>query len=95
MKGCVVTRKIPVLTALIALLSQPLLAQEAPVLTVTGSPEGAVIPLGDDPEGVVGVVVSSNFRLISAGSCDGDPCLRPCLSEGRSAGRQRQHSGQA
>ena len=67
------TRSIPVLTALILAFAQPLLAQDAPTLTVTWPPEGAEIPLGADPEGAVGVVVASNFQLISAGGCGADP----------------------
>ena len=66
-------RIIPVLTILSAAFCQPALAQEAPNLTITWPPEGAEVPLADDPEGLIGVVVTSNFRLISAGSCNGDP----------------------
>ena len=50
----------------------PALAEEAPSLGVVWPPAGAEIPLGDDPEGRIGVVVSSNFKLQAAGTCNGD-----------------------
>lgn len=79
------TKSIHVLTALIFAFVQPLLAQEAPTLTVTWPPEGAEIPLGTDPEGGVGVVVASNFRLISAGACGAlaDDHHQPVLVDGQ------------
>lgn len=58
---------------LLAVLSiVPAHAQEAPSLSITWPPEGATIPLGPDAEGVVGVVVSSNFKLMPAGACNGE-----------------------
>ena len=50
----------------------PVLADEAPSLDIVWPPAGAEIPLGDDPEGRIGVVVTSNFRLMPAGSCGED-----------------------
>lgn len=47
-------------------------AEEAPRLTILWPPEGATVPLGEDPEGVVGVVVESSFRLLPAGACGDD-----------------------
>ena len=67
------TKSIHALTVLIFAFAQPLLARDAPTLTVIWPPEGAEIPLGADPEGAVGAVVSNNFRLISAGACGADP----------------------
>ena len=51
----------------------PSLAQDAASLAVIWPPAGAEIPLGDDPEGQIGVVVASNFALKPAGSCGDDP----------------------
>lgn len=56
------------------LLLSPSLAfgQEAPSLGIVWPPAGAEIPLGDDPEGRIGVVVTSNFKLMPAGGCGED-----------------------
>ncbi|MDH6591386.1 hypothetical protein M2165_001275 [Variovorax sp. TBS-050B] len=49
-------------------------AQEPPAtLRIVWPPEGAAIPLGTDAQRSVGVVVQSNFRLMPAGQCGGDP----------------------
>jgi hypothetical protein len=67
-------------------------AQEPPTLEIVWPKAGTVIQLGDDPEGVSGVVVKSNFTLLPAGRCgdnrqcghvhmkidpDGDACNIP------------------
>ncbi len=49
------------------------LAEDAPTLRITWPTDGMTVPLGEDPEGVIGVVVDSNFRLAPAGTCGGDP----------------------
>lgn len=67
------TRIIPLLTVFLASFVQPSLAQDAPSLAIAWPPAGAEIPLGADPEGRIGVVVSSNFRLKPAGTCGDDP----------------------
>ncbi len=51
----------------------PLAAEDEPVLRIVWPPAEAVVPLGDDPERAIGVVVESNFRLMPAGGCAGDP----------------------
>lgn len=56
-----------------ALLGSAATAQDAPTVRIVWPPEGAVIPIGDDPEQVIGVVADSNFRLMPAGTCNGDP----------------------
>ena len=61
-------------TALALLAATSSGAEEAATLRVVWPPEGASIPLGTDPEGVIGIVVQSNFRLMPAGACEGDPC---------------------
>lgn len=58
--------------------SPPLaLAQDSPAepatLDIVWPPEGAVVPLGTDPDRSVGVVVRSNFKLRAAGQCGDDP----------------------
>ena len=63
--------RIAMLTCLL-LPALPVLADEAPSLDIVWPPAGAEIPLGDDPEGRIGVVVTSNFRLMPAGSCGED-----------------------
>jgi hypothetical protein len=47
-------------------------AEDRPSLGVVWPREGMSIPLGDDAEGVIGVVVESNFRLAAAGTCGDD-----------------------
>lgn len=58
--------------ALALLSATPLMAEDAPTLRIVWPPEGATIPLGADPEGAVGIIVASNFRLAPAGGCGGD-----------------------
>ena len=48
-------------------------AEEAPSLKITWPPSGAHIPLGKDAGQAIGVVVQSNFKLMPAGQCAGDP----------------------
>lgn len=68
------TRKLPaILAGIMALAGTTALAEDAPTLRITWPPESAAIPLAGDPEGAIGVVVESNFRLLPAGSCDDDP----------------------
>lgn len=47
-------------------------AEEPPSLKIVWPSEGMTIALADDPEGVIGVVVDSNFRLSPAGGCGDD-----------------------
>ncbi|MAK61055.1 MAG: hypothetical protein CMK09_08770 [Ponticaulis sp.] len=49
------------------------LAEDAPTLRIVWPTDGMTVPLGDDAEGVIGVVVDSNFRLAPAGTCGDDP----------------------
>jgi hypothetical protein len=53
--------------------AQDTTAGPPPSLDIAWPSEGAVIPLGNDPERAVGVVVRSNFKLRSAGQCGADP----------------------
>jgi len=62
------------------LFSSPLaLAQSATAeppaatLDIAWPADGAVIPLGQDPERSIGIVVRSNFKLRPAGQCGADP----------------------
>lgn len=66
-------RALSVVALCVTLLSaNPAPAQEPPTLRIVWPPQGAVVPLGTDPERLVGVVVNSNFRLMPAGSCGDD-----------------------
>jgi hypothetical protein len=58
--------------AMLSATALPLMAQDAPSLKIVWPPEGSSIVLGSDPEGVVGVVVESNFKLMPAGACGDD-----------------------
>ncbi|WP_205749165.1 hypothetical protein [Frigidibacter oleivorans] len=49
------------------------LAEEAPTLRIVWPAQGMTVPVGHDAEGVIGVVVDSNFRLAPAGTCGDDP----------------------
>ncbi|WP_295049083.1 hypothetical protein [uncultured Paracoccus sp.] len=49
------------------------MAEDAPSLGIVWPQEGMVVPIGADAEGVIGVVVHSNFRLAPAGTCGSDP----------------------
>lgn len=62
----------PALFACLLLTPLPGFAQDAPVLSVIWPPAGSEIMLSDDPEGQIGVVVASNFKLMPAGSCGAD-----------------------
>ena len=65
---------LPTLTALVTIASPwPTAAQEAPTLRIAWPPEGATLPLGQDGERAIGVVVESNFKLQPAGQCGSDP----------------------
>ena len=44
-----------------------------PTLSIVWPPAGAQITLGQDAQGAIGVLVSSNFRLMPAGQCGNDP----------------------
>ncbi|MBK4216233.1 hypothetical protein JJJ17_09880 [Paracoccus caeni] len=66
-------RSLSMMLFLTILVPAPLIADEPPSLQIVWPPEGATIPLGTDDEGAIGVVVSSNFRLMPAGDCGGDP----------------------
>ncbi len=55
---------------LLCLLANLTNAEEAPRLNITWPQDGMAVPLG--AEGVIGVVVDSNFRLAPAGSCGDD-----------------------
>lgn len=70
-----VVRKILRLLAVIlpSISGAAAMAEDAPSLRIVWPQEGMVVPIGDDAEGVIGVVVESNFRLAPAGSCGGDP----------------------
>lgn len=48
-------------------------ADEAPNLEIVWPVANTAISLGNDTEKSVGVVVKSNFRLMPAGQCGGDP----------------------
>jgi len=70
---------IAAIVPIVLLVSVPLawaqnsLAEPPPAtLDIAWPPEGAVIPLGQDPERSVGVVVRSNFKLRPAGQCGSD-----------------------
>lgn len=47
-------------------------AQDKPTLEIVWPKVNSVIALGDDPEKSIGVVVSSNFKLLAAGQCGDD-----------------------
>lgn len=47
--------------------------QASPTLEIAWPPEGAIIPLGADADKAIGIVVRSNFKLMPAGQCGGDP----------------------
>ena len=47
--------------------------QDQPMLQILWPKDETEIVLGDDPERVVGVVVSSNYTLRPAGQCGGQP----------------------
>lgn len=49
------------------------MAEDAPSLRIVWPQQGMTVPVGNDAEGVIGVVVESNFRLAPAGSCGDDP----------------------
>ncbi len=49
------------------------MAEDRPMLEIVWPGADMVIPVGDDPEGGIGVVVNSNYRLAPAGSCSEDP----------------------
>jgi hypothetical protein len=59
--------------AALALFTSAALAEDAPSLRIVWPVDGMTVPLGSDIEGVIGVVVESNFRLAPAGSCGDDP----------------------
>ena len=70
----IATRKLSALLAgMMVLVGTSVVAEDAPMLRITWPPEGAAIPLAGDPEGAIGVVVESNFRLMPTGSCGDDP----------------------
>ena len=48
-------------------------AQAEPTLSIVWPPAGAQITLGQDAQSAIGVLVSSNFRLMPAGQCGKDP----------------------
>lgn len=57
----------------VSLVPLPVLSDEARRLDVIWPPAGASIPLAADHEGPIGVVVSSNFKLMPAGRCPSQP----------------------
>ncbi|HBT67295.1 hypothetical protein QYR00_17215 [Agrobacterium tumefaciens] len=46
--------------------------EESPKLEIVWPKAGDVIELGNDPEGAIGVVVKSNFKLLPGGQCGGN-----------------------
>ncbi|MGG5819668.1 hypothetical protein [Falsiroseomonas sp. HW251] len=63
-----------VLACLIVCLgSFPAVAEDPARLEIVWPAEGMVVPLGTDPERVIGVVVRSNFTLRPAGQCGAEP----------------------
>ena len=48
-------------------------AQAEPTLNIVWPPAGSQITLGQDAQRAIGVLVSSNFRLMPAGQCGNDP----------------------
>lgn len=61
------------MAALLLVTAGAAMADDAPKLEILWPQEGMEIPVGDDAEGVIGVVVQSNFRLAPAGSCGDAP----------------------
>ncbi|WP_300043139.1 hypothetical protein [uncultured Paracoccus sp.] len=59
--------------AALAICGGPAAAQDAPTLRIVWPQDGMSFPVGPDPEGAIGVVVESNFRLAPAGTCGDDP----------------------
>lgn len=69
-----VKKALPVLAVTFSVLfGATAMAEDAPSLRILWPQEGMVVPIGNDAEGVIGVVVDSNFRLAPAGSCGSDP----------------------
>jgi predicted membrane protein DUF2306 len=59
-------------TLLLLTTAMPALAQDKPTLQVVWPTAHSVIAIGDDLEKSIGVVVSSNFKLLAAGQCGED-----------------------
>lgn len=60
------------LVTILVLAGSAATAEEPPTLDIVWPPENGIVPIGDDAEGVIGVVVESNFRLMPAGACGED-----------------------
>jgi hypothetical protein len=67
-------RSIPVFGFVVAAMSVSMAqADPSPTLEIVWPPADAVVQIGDDPEGAIGVVVASNFTLRPAGQCADTP----------------------